>query len=130
VIDWYDREGKPISMMEAVRLGVDEEYKRVAEEQVGPYWISTVWLGLDHNYGGGPPLIFETMVFTSSEINDPEHKGLHDLDCWRWSTEAEARRGHEEIVVLAHATTVDADEFLADQDHDVNHGTDSEMGEQ
>jgi hypothetical protein len=25
--------------------------------------LSTVWLGLDHQYGDGPPLIFETMLF-------------------------------------------------------------------
>ena len=25
--------------------------------------ISTVFLGLDHNFGEGPPLVFETMVF-------------------------------------------------------------------
>ena len=29
------------------------------------YWVSTVFLGLDHNWGVGPPLIFETMVFKS-----------------------------------------------------------------
>lgn len=27
------------------------------------YIISTVWLGLNHAYGDGPPLIYETMVF-------------------------------------------------------------------
>lgn len=27
------------------------------------YWVSTVFLGLDHSYGTGPPLLFETMVF-------------------------------------------------------------------
>lgn len=25
--------------------------------------VSTIFLGLDHNYFGGPPLVFETMVF-------------------------------------------------------------------
>lgn len=29
-------------------------------------WVSTVWLGLDHNFGrSGPPLIFETMAFNN-----------------------------------------------------------------
>lgn len=27
------------------------------------YWISTVFLGIDHSFGQGPPLVFETMVF-------------------------------------------------------------------
>ncbi len=31
-------------------------------------WVSTVFLGLDHRYAGeGPPLVFETMAFTSRE---------------------------------------------------------------
>ena len=31
--------------------------------------LSTVWLGLDHQWGDGPPLIFETMLFAPA---DPE----------------------------------------------------------
>jgi hypothetical protein len=31
--------------------------------------LSTVWLGLDHNWGGGPPLIFETMLFAPDANN-------------------------------------------------------------
>lgn len=27
------------------------------------YRVSTVFLGIDHNFDGGPPLLFETMVF-------------------------------------------------------------------
>ena len=46
-------------------------------------FVSTVWLGLDHNYGEGEPLIFETMVFASK--ND---RG--DLDMNRYSTKEEA----------------------------------------
>lgn len=38
-------------------------------------WISTVWLGLDHNYWGGIPLIFESMVF---------NKERESLDCERY----------------------------------------------
>lgn len=30
---------------------------------VGRYKISTVFLGLDHNWGLGPPVVWETMVF-------------------------------------------------------------------
>ena len=99
MIEQYDREGKPISMDEFARLlAADEDYKRVALTQVGPYEISTVWLGIDHGFGRGRPLIFETMVFAS-----PEFK--HDMDCRRWHTEAEALAGHEEIVTLVRATT-------------------------
>jgi hypothetical protein len=26
-------------------------------------WVSTVFLGLNHNWGCGPPILFETMIF-------------------------------------------------------------------
>lgn len=30
------------------------------------HYISTVFLGIDHNYGGGLPILWETMVFTNN----------------------------------------------------------------
>lgn len=38
-------------------------HKRVASTRRGKVWVSTVFLGIDHQYGDGPPLVFETMVF-------------------------------------------------------------------
>lgn len=53
--------------------------------------ISTVFLGLDHNfYGRGPPLLFETMVFG----------GEHDGDQWRCATWTEAEADHRRAVAL------------------------------
>lgn len=46
--------------------------------------ISTVFLGLDHNFSGGPPVLFETMVFG----------GEFDEACQRYVTIEEARKGH------------------------------------
>lgn len=45
--------------------------------------VSTVFLGIDHCFGGSPPMLFETMIFG----------GPHDGEQWRHSTwwrEAEA----------------------------------------
>lgn len=50
--------------------------------------VSTVFLGLDHNYCGGPPICFETMVFG----------GKHNDYQERYATWAEAERGHRRIV--------------------------------
>lgn len=37
---------------------------RVAEAHLGKFYISTVFLGIDHNFlGKGGPILFETMVF-------------------------------------------------------------------
>lgn len=50
--------------------------------------VSTVFLGLDHRFGDGPPLIFETMVFGGT-LSD-------EMD--RYSTRAEAVEGHKAMV--------------------------------
>jgi hypothetical protein len=60
----------------------------VASDDVSDSRISTVFIGLDHNFGLGPPLLFETMVFG----------GPLDQECERYSTLEGARRGHEEMV--------------------------------
>lgn len=89
--DYYDRQGNPLEMMDwATRLTID---KRVAETTLpNGRWVSTVWLGLDHSFApGGPPLIFETMVF-------PSKGDMGELDCDRYSTEAEALAGHARMV--------------------------------
>ena len=37
--------------------------RHVANEEIGGIRVSTVFLGVDHSFGEGPPLLFETMVF-------------------------------------------------------------------
>ncbi len=42
----------------------DINNRRVAWTEIPGGYVSTVFLGLDHNFSGnGPPLVFETMVF-------------------------------------------------------------------
>lgn len=104
MIGWYDRQGKPLTMEQANELLGDEEYKRVAEDTIGPYWISTVWLGLDHGFmRKSPPIIFETMVFANEEIRG-EDGPMFDLDCDRYATEEQAKAGHEAMCLLVRAT--------------------------
>jgi len=89
VIDYYDRQGRPITSEQRTELeNSDPQYYRIAETFTEDCRISTVWLGLNHQYGDGPPVIFETMVFGG---------GL-DQDAERWCTEEEARAGHERWV--------------------------------
>jgi hypothetical protein len=58
----------------------------VVQEFIGAYWISTVFLGSDHNWtGAGRPMLFETMVFGD---------GGGDIDCRRCSTWDEAELQH------------------------------------
>lgn len=105
MVDWYDRRGQRLSAEEADRLYGDADYKRVARTEIisaadpkAMFTVSTVWLGLDHGWGDGKPLIFETMVFGGS---------MADELCQRYSTEAEAEAGHREVVATVAATVQD-----------------------
>lgn len=112
---YYDRGGVPISLMRAAVLGEDDAYKRVAQDYLGDgeIWVSTVWLGLDHNFMGvGPPLIFETMMFFKEseeaiekrrawwkKMGLPEHNfPWEECACERYPTEELAREGHRKMV--------------------------------
>jgi hypothetical protein len=82
---WLDREraarkqGPPIATLQ------------VAYDVIGdrPDCISTVFLGRDHSFGDGPPMVFETMLFTDDDRND---------FTWRYSTWDEAVAGHRAVV--------------------------------
>lgn len=52
--------------------------------------VSTVFLGIDHNWGGGPPVLFETMAYTA----DGSFYAFQD----RYCTVEEARAGHARAV--------------------------------
>ena len=71
--------------------------------EVGKYTISTVDLGLDHSFGFGPPLYYETMIFLTENFgrNFEEHKEHHFEGYQeRYSTEEEAREGHKKAVEM------------------------------
>lgn len=92
----FDRKGNPISMRDWCRLrALGREYIVVEQTHVGVYFVSTVWLGLDHGMYGVMS-IFETMVFDHS--SDDEGKHFDDLDCERYATEDEALEGHARMV--------------------------------
>jgi len=100
---YFDRQGKPISLEDWASKFGDRGYKTVAYLQEGDILISTVWLGLAHGFGfgfGKRPLIFESMVFG----------GPFDQLQWRYSSEEEARRGHD-ILVRAFRENLDPEEL-------------------
>lgn len=61
----------------------------VKQETIGDVKISTVFLGLDHQFGDGPPLLFETMIFG----------GKHDEFCDRCTTWGEAEIMHQQALL-------------------------------
>jgi hypothetical protein len=84
----YDRNGVRINLDEYEELISKPDYKMVDSNMIKGVWISTVWLGINHNYGEGAPVIFETLIFG----------GKHDGEMERYCTEAEALEGHQEAV--------------------------------
>jgi hypothetical protein len=63
--------------------------RQIALDDVGDVRISTVFLSIDHSFGGdGPPILFETMIFPAGEILD------------RYSTAKQALAGHRAYVRL------------------------------
>jgi len=69
----------------------------VIEGDPSSMWVSTVFLGLDHGWGFGAPQLFETMVFS----NDEDFAGNGWV--YRYSTLADARRGHELVLAWLRA---------------------------
>lgn len=66
----------------------DRHVARTAQNDIV---VSTIFLGIDYNFGGGPPLLFETMIFG----------GEHDRYCKRYPTWEEAEGGHKTACVFA-----------------------------
>ena len=62
--------------------------RSVARTKIGDSDVSTVFLGLDHAFGGHVPILFETMVFG----------GQLDQEQERYPTWDEAEAGHAAMV--------------------------------
>jgi hypothetical protein len=96
---YYDRKGKPISQEEFIARWRPEKEQIVARFQDARILISTVWLGIDHQFGIGRPILFETMIF----IEDKDSiEPIFDRLQWRWHTEEEAKEAHDIIVNCYH----------------------------
>ena len=110
---YFDRLGVAISQREWVSLREgDEEYYRIGSTTVGDIWVSTVWVGLDMGFSFVhpdrvyEPIIFETMVFNNAA--NPDDRFM-DLEMERYSTEAQARDGHERMVGIVMALEMTED---------------------
>lgn len=81
-----DDAGNPVPEPDLMKWGKAFETmnRQVARDEIGDARISTVFLGLDHSFDGGNPVLFETMVFG----------GKFDQECDRYFTRQEALKGH------------------------------------
>lgn len=95
-ICYRDKEGRELAIEDLEPLLMDPDYKIIKQEQLGKYFISTVWLGVPHGMGIH---YFETMVFLTPEgVEDPRETLGQTLDCYQYCTKEEAIKGHEEVV--------------------------------
>jgi hypothetical protein len=90
-----DENGKPVPCNDLMKWGLffrDSEKRIVKQERIGSYHVSTVFLGLDHSWGQGPPILWETMVFE-------DNKGAMDQEMDRCSGNREQAEAMHEAMV-------------------------------
>ena len=89
---FYKLEGRTPIACTAEELGVwmQDTDRTVALDTVGDMTVSTVFLGVDHEWkDDAPPLLFETLIFRHDKGTDGAR---------RYATWDEAERGHRNVV--------------------------------
>lgn len=90
-----DANGNPIAAPDVPTWAkwFETAQRQVALTKVEPgvVEVSTVFLGLDHGFGSGPPVLWETMIFGGS------HDGYRN----RYGSRAAAVEGHKLAVEIA-----------------------------
>jgi hypothetical protein len=89
-----DDAGEPVATRDVLAWArwMEKAERHVARDDVGfDVFVSTVFLGLDHSWGSGRPLLWETMIFGGPEDG---------YQC-RYSSRADAVTGHAAAVVIA-----------------------------
>jgi hypothetical protein len=105
--DLYDPQGRRIDLATYVQLHLDNpgcEY--VASDRVGPYWVSTLWFGIDAGSVPAPrraprrraPAVFSTMIQRlDRHAAHPAAFGVHEHSL-RYASREDARLGHDQVV--------------------------------
>lgn len=73
----------------------NDDNRRVAFTKIGNVDVSTIFLGIDHAFFGGKPVLFETMVF-GGEMDQRQE---------RYYILEEAMIGHERVVSMVRNST-------------------------
>lgn len=96
-----DDKGAPVATTDTLRWAVwfekVENRSLVADKVEGVGGVSTIFLGLDHDFTGeGPPVLWETMIF----IDDGSPAELLEFDGFqrRYTSRADALAGHAEAL--------------------------------
>lgn len=105
MIRYYRLIGKlpvPCDVIESA-LWMKRNSNVVKQTQVGPLFVSTVFLAIDHNFvPGREPLLFETMIFDGDDDGYQARATTWDV----------AEKNHEEAVKVAETKVELASKFL------------------
>jgi hypothetical protein len=96
-------------------FGSSGDARVVCQSEIGASLISTVFLGLDHQFGVGLPILFETMIFAGN------FSDLYQDRCGTWQEAVEmhadaveqARRWQRQLPVVLY------DRFLLEQSENI-----------
>jgi len=86
-----DAEGepKPAELLEWAKWFEDAANRQLARTEVKPdVTVSTIFLGLDHNFCSGKPVLWETVIFG----------GPRSEEMYRYTNEVAALKKHAKIV--------------------------------
>lgn len=86
-----DRIPIPCDLLTWARWFEDHVRERIVQQNtIGDYWVSTVFLGLNHNWLDGPPELFETMVFQGCD-GDRTDIAIQRYPTWELALEGHRR---------------------------------------
>lgn len=99
---YFGLDGQPITREQWAQTFDDIKSRRIGQQTVGygpgKKWVSTVWLGLNHQFGDGLPLIFESMVFQHGYGWRKRFGYCHEVCQERYPTKQDAIMGHRLLV--------------------------------
>lgn len=96
-----DSKHNPLPQVDVLYWGrwFAENDRHVRKSYVRGYYVSTVFLGIDHSWSGGKPVLFETMIFPLSKKGGEIIHFAEDF-CDRYCTWDEAVAGHARAVKM------------------------------
>ena len=99
-----NRQPKEAELLEWAEWFETNKARISKQTREGKYFISSVFLGLDHNWGDGEPILWETMVFediepVEEEIFGKKYTRTHkDIFQKRYHTEHKMLLQHNELI--------------------------------
>lgn len=91
----YILKGKtPICVDQDISKYPDANERIIVRSERGDLLVSTVFLGMDHSWGNGDPILFESMTFKDGSQ-------FEELGCERYTTYDDAIEGHIRMCKLA-----------------------------